>query len=141
MPDSPAGDHLDQAVITAHLRAWRTSLLALHKVLVDAELERYRADVAPVDGPNHAMKLLSEDPWFAWLRPILVLIVQIDERLADRRPVTIEEFDDFRRETRAVLAPAPDSPAGREYQRSLQELPAAVVLHGKLLDLTKVSER
>lgn len=141
MSDRSGNDPIDQAVIASHLRAWRTSLLALHKVLVDAELARYGAAVGPVEGPHHAMKLLGEDPWFAWLRPILVLIVQIDERLADSRPLTLDEFDGFRDETRAVLTPTADTTAGREYQRSLQELPAAVVLHGKLLELTKISAR
>lgn len=137
MPDDAKHDVFDQAVMVSHLRAWRTALLSLHKALVDAELARYAAATGPVQGPHHALKLLGDDPWFAWLRPILTLIVDIDERLADRRPVSADEFEAFRRKTREVLQPSADSPIGREYQRSLQELPAAVVLHGKLLELTK----
>jgi hypothetical protein len=134
---SPNGAVLDQALMVSHLRAWRTALLALHKALVDAELQRYGAAVGPVQGPHHALRLLSEDAWFAWLRPLLVLIVQIDERLADEQPLSAGEFETIRRETRAALQPSADSSSGREYQRALQELPAVVVLHGKLLDLTR----
>lgn len=137
MNDSSTNDPLGQALAVSRLRAWRTSLLALHKVLVDAELLRYGTAHGPVQGPHHALKLLSDDPWFQWLRPMLVLVVQIDERLADKRPLAPAEVETFRRETRAVLQASPDSPTGREYQRSLQELPAAVVEHGRLLELTK----
>ena len=120
----------------SRLRAWRTSLLALHKILVDAELLRYGAAHSPVGGPHHALRLLTDDPWFQWLRPLLVLVVQSDERLAEKRPVSVAELEGFRRETRALLQSPPDTPTGREYQRSLQELPTAVVMHGKLLELT-----
>lgn len=137
MSDSSRHEALGQALAVAQLRAWRTSLLALHKVLVDNELSRYAAAFGPVGGPHNALRLLSDNPWFQWLRPLLVTIVQIDERLADDRALTGEELDTFRRETRALLQPPPDTPHGREYQRSLQELPAAVVIHGKLLALLK----
>ncbi|ODS54902.1 MAG: hypothetical protein ABS36_10620 [Acidobacteria bacterium SCN 69-37] len=121
----------------ARLRAWRTALLALHKTLVDNELARYAAAHGPVGGPHHALKLLSDDPWFQWLRPMLVLVVQIDERLADDRSITEAEVQAFRQETRQLLQSSAETPTGREYQRSLQDLPAAVVQHGKLLELLK----
>jgi len=137
MSDESRDAAVSQAIAVARLRAWRTSLLALHKVLVDAELLRYGAAVGPVSGPHHALRLLSDDPWFQWLRPMLLLVVQIDERLADRRAVSGDEVESLRRDTRALLHPPDDMPAGREYRRSLQELPAAVVIHGKLFELTK----
>jgi hypothetical protein len=135
--ESTNHQNLERAMTVARLRAWRTLLLDLHKTLVDAELARYGAAHGPVAGPHHALKLLGDDPWFQWLRPMLVLVVQIDERLADAAPIAVDELETFRRETRQMLQSDPDTPAGREYQRSLQELPAAVVTHGKLLELLK----
>jgi hypothetical protein len=135
--DPPHTPALGQAMAVARLRAWRTALLALHKTLVDHELSRYAAAHGPVTGPHHALKLLSDDPWFQWLRPILVLIVQMDERLAIDKPLTDDELEAFRRETRSLLQSPAETPLGREYQRSLQELPAAVVTHGKLLELSR----
>lgn len=137
MRDESRNEPLGQALSVASVRAWRTALLGLHKTLVDAELVRYGAAHGPVNGPHHALKLLSDDPWFQWLRPMLVLIVQMDERLADDKPLADEEVATFRRETRALLQSPADTPTGREYQRSLQELPEAVVLHGALLKLLK----
>ena len=128
---------LDHALAVARVRAWRMALLTQHKTLVDNELARYASAHGPLAGPHHALKLLSDDPWFQWLRPFIVLIVQMDERLAGDTPLADAEFDTFRRETNALLHAPPDTPLGREYQRSLQELPAAVVTHGKLLHLLK----
>lgn len=137
MPDSSPKDALGQALTVARLRSWRTALLALHKTLVDNELARYAAAHGPVTGPHHALRLLSDDPWFQWLRPLLVLVVEMDERLADDRPIADEELTTFRNETRELLQSPTDTMFGRDYQRSLQELPGAVVTHGKLLDLLK----
>lgn len=137
MNDPSRTEAIAQAMTVARLRAWRTSLLALHKTLVDSELARYAAAHGPVNGPHHALKLLSDDPWFQWLRPMLVLVVQMDERLADDRPLSDDELEAFRVETRGLLQSPADTPIGREYQRSLQELPAAVVVHGKLQELLK----
>lgn len=139
MTDPSTNVHIARALAVARLRAWRTALLDLHKILVDAELLRYAAAHGPVNGPHHALKLLSDDPWFQWLRPMLVLVVQMDERLAADAPLAESELQAFQTETRALLQPAAESASSREYQRSLQELPAAVVVHGKLIELLKDS--
>jgi len=135
--DQPKTPEIAAALTVAKVRAWRTGLLALHKVLVDAELLRYASAHGTVSGPHHALKLLSEHEWFQWLRPFVVLVVEIDERMADHRPMTTDEAEAFRRQTRALLQPPIDSPTGREYLRSLQELPDAVAEHSKLIALTK----
>lgn len=137
MSEPSRNEPLSHALAVARLRAWRTALLAQHKTLVDNELARYAAAHGPVAGPHHALKLLSDDPWFQWLRPLIVLVVQIDERLAGEAALAESEIETFRRETRALIQAPADTPLGREYQRSLQELPAAVVTHGKLLELLK----
>ena len=137
MTDRSTTEAVTQAMTVAQVRAWRTSLLDLHKVLVDAELLRYAADHGPISGPHHALTLLSNDPWFQWMRPMIVLVVQMDERLADRRPLGDNEVASFRNDVRSLLQAPADPVAEREYRRSLQELPAAVVIHGRLLELLK----
>ena len=137
MTDQPKTPDIAAALTVANVRAWRTGLLTLHKVLVDAELLRYASAHGAVSGPHHALKLLSEHEWFQWMRPFVVLVVEIDERMADRRPLTTDEAETFRRQTRALLQPPADSPTGREYLRSLQELPDAVAEHSRLMALTK----
>jgi hypothetical protein len=77
-----------------------------------------------------------EDPWFAWLRPIGRLIVQIDGRLAEDGVLPIGEVDAFLDEAIGLLR---TDRAGAEfyeaYQRALQEFPDVVVAHGHVAGL------
>ncbi len=125
------------ALAAARLRAIRTALLALHKTLIDAERTRYgRAHGRPIESPHHALHLVLHDPWFAWLRPISELIVQADERLSDDRPVSADETESYAGEVLGLLQQEGGGPDfRREYHRSLQELPDAVVAHAKVLKL------
>lgn len=126
---------LTAALSSARVRAWRTHLLALHKLLIDAERRRYEAIHGPIGGPHQALQLVSRDPWFAWLRPLGSLILAIDERLFDKAAPTPEERDSFAREIRALLQSPDGDMFGDPYRRSLQELPELVVAHGILMGL------
>ena len=72
-PDDPA-----RAELRAALRdAWK-QLMPLHRALIDAASAEYSATVAPVSGPTHLLRLLQEDPFFEWLRPLTSIIVDLD---------------------------------------------------------------
>ena len=72
-PDDPA-----RAELRAALRdAWK-QLMPLHRALIDASSAEYTANVAPVTGPTHLLRLLQEDPFFEWLRPLTSIIVDLD---------------------------------------------------------------
>lgn len=72
-PDDPA-----RAELRAALRdAWK-QLMPLHRALIDASSAEYSANIAPVTGPNHLLRLLQEDPYFEWLRPLTSIIVDLD---------------------------------------------------------------
>jgi hypothetical protein len=72
-PDDPL-----RAELRAALRdAWK-QLLPLHRALIDAASEEYRASGSVVNGPTHLLQLLQEDPFFDWLKPMTTLIVDID---------------------------------------------------------------
>jgi hypothetical protein len=73
-PDDPA-----RAAQRATLREISRTLLPLHRALIEAARAEYDATIAPVTGPNHLLQLLGDDPFFAWLKPITALIVDIDE--------------------------------------------------------------
>jgi hypothetical protein len=73
-PDDP-----DRAAQRATLREISKALLPLHRALIEAARAEYDATIAPVTGPNHLLQLISDDPFFAWLKPITSLIVDIDE--------------------------------------------------------------
>ncbi|MEY4327043.1 MAG: hypothetical protein RIS24_3214 [Verrucomicrobiota bacterium] len=73
------------------LQKLREALLQLHKTLVDSERVGYEAAMGPIPSPNHFLRLLSGDPWFAWLLPLSRLIVTIDEALDRRIPLSPKE--------------------------------------------------
>lgn len=125
---------LAQALIAARLRALRTHLLALHKVLIDTERERYELDHGRIESPHAALQLVLRDPWFQWLHPLLAVIVQIDGRLADKVPVTAAEADVFIEQARGLIQRESGDPVfAIEYRRSLQDTPEVVVAHARVV--------
>jgi hypothetical protein len=72
-PDDPI-----RAELRASLREIWKQLMPLHRALIDAAGAEYAASVQPLSGPGHLLNLLQEDPFFAWLKPLTSLIVDID---------------------------------------------------------------
>lgn len=115
----------------------RDALLALHKALVEAERGSYEQTVGTIQSPNHFLKLLTTDPWFAWLHPISRLIVTMDEQLeAVEPPLTSEAADTLLRETRGLLMPSEAGQGfGRHYFEALQEEPDVVLAHAAVIKI------
>ena len=59
-----------------------TALREVHRVLVQAVRAAYERDVGPAGRPGQLLRLLTEDPYFAWLHPMSELIVDLDSLLA-----------------------------------------------------------
>jgi hypothetical protein len=74
-PDDP-----ERARLRAALRQVSKTLLPLHRSLIDAAkvdfAEATRQEVPP---PTTLLRLINDDPFFAWLKPVTALIVDIDE--------------------------------------------------------------
>ena len=73
-PDSP-----ERAAQREALREVSKNLLPLHRALIEAAKEDYAFAVRPIDKPAELLRLLTDDPFFAWLKPVTSLIVDIDE--------------------------------------------------------------
>jgi hypothetical protein len=59
-----------------------TALREVHRALVQAVRAAYEREVGPAGGPGQLLRLLTEDPYFAWLHPMSELIVDLDSLLA-----------------------------------------------------------
>src|SRR3954470_11237346 len=82
----------------------RNQLLALHKVLLEMERVRFERVNGRVNDMFQLLNLTINDPAFAWLRLLSALIVQIDEKLDDKKqPMTSSQVDAMRREVRELL--------------------------------------
>ncbi len=114
----------------------RQALLALHKAIVDSERITYEKTVGAIQSPNHFLKLLTEDPWFAWLQPFSQLIVSMDEALDPKEQLTASMVDAALKQTRLLLTPSESSEGfARHYFDALQRDPDVVIAHGELMKL------
>ena len=123
----------------ARLRALRTHLLPLHQAILDHERRQYERLHGKIGSPHTTLQLVLHDPFFAWVRPLASLIVQIDERLAAEAPIQPSEVDAFGEQTRALLQR--DLAGGdfrEQYQRVLQSSTDVVIAHGQVLSMVPV---
>src|SRR5438874_13429872 len=97
-----------------HLQRLREALLTLHKVLVDSEREDYEKTFGKVPSANQLLNLVMNDPWFAWLHPLSLLIVSMDEALDEKKPLTDESVNALIKQSSALLVA---SEAGEGFSR------------------------
>ena len=112
----------------------RQTLLVLHKALLDSERTSYEIVHGPIASPAAFLQLLINDNWFAWLRPITTLVVQIDETLAAKKPAaTSRDFERLVNDTRALLSPSREANGfWQRYLGVMQRDPGVAVVHQEI---------
>jgi hypothetical protein len=110
----------------------RDGLLRLHKGLLAAERAGYEKANGRIASSQEFLQLALKDEWFAWLRPVSELIVQIDELLEGDEPVTDERASALVERTRTLLTDGQAS-FGRRYHELLQRDPSVLVAHGGVI--------
>jgi hypothetical protein len=106
------------------------ALREVHRALVQAVRSAYEREVGPAGGPGQMLRLLTEDPYFAWLHPMSELIVDLDSLLTQEilPPGTVagvrQEID--------RLTKAGGSSFWEKYGPLLQSDTDVVVAHGRL---------
>ena len=73
-PDSP-----ERAELRSALRETSKQLIPLHRLLISVAKDDYAFATGAMPPPAELLRLLTEDPFFAWLKPMTALIVEIDE--------------------------------------------------------------
>ena len=114
-----------------HLPELRAALLTLHKTLVDSERISYEQTIGTVPSPNHFLQLLTSDPWFAWLHPLSLLIVTMDQALdSKRKPLTDADAEELVKQTCLLLVASEEGEGfPKHYFDALQRDPAVVLDH------------
>jgi hypothetical protein len=92
-------------------------LLKAHKILMDAEKDRYEASHGPIANKGDYLRLVLSDEQFSWLRPISQLIVQIDEVLMAKQPQPLERAPELLNQARHLLY---DTEIGQAFQARTQ---------------------
>jgi len=95
------------------LRGVSRALLRLHKALLDDERVQFERVRGRIESSGEFLQLVLHDEWFAYLRPLSTLVVEIDE-LLDAEAATKEEADALIAQARAMLKP---SETGNEFER------------------------
>lgn len=110
----------------------RTVLLRLHKTLLDYEREGYEREHEKIANSYQLLNLVMSDPWFAWLRQLSELIVEMDELLAAKDAPQEKTGLALIRQAELLLTPAE---AGSEFQRkyfaAMQRSPEVVLAHSQ----------
>ncbi len=103
----------------APLRDFRPLLLKAHKILMDAEKDRYEASHGAIATKGDYLRLVLSHEQFSWLRPISQLIVQIDEVLMSKQPQPLERAPELLTQARHLLH---DTEIGQVFQDRTQLL-------------------
>ena len=112
----------------------RHALLAVHRALLQAERLEYEGEHGRIEGNSEFMRLVLVQPRFAWLHPLLALVVEIDELLAGNAPADDDLVTTLVARARECLRPDEHGDAfQRRYFELLQDAPAVVIAHGEAM--------
>jgi hypothetical protein len=116
----------------------RDALLRLHKALMESERAGYEQTFGKISSPYQFLKLLTEDPWFAWFRPVSQLIATMDERLDAKEPLTATAVDALVLRARTMLVPTEGGEGfSQHYDEALQRDPDVVFTHAAVAKLIR----
>jgi hypothetical protein len=120
----------DNKELRERLQHLRNAMLKLHKVIADSDRSTYEKTFGKISSPNQYLKLLTSDPWFAWLHPLSLLIVSMDEALDEKEPLTVAKVNALVKESSLMLAPSETGEEfSRHYYEALQRDPDVVFAH------------
>lgn len=101
------------------------ALRGLHKLLIGSVRSEYEREHGPIAGSGALLRLLMEDPFFSWLRPMSKVMVEMDELLEEAMPLAPIRIAGLRERIEGMIA----SP---RYLNLLQSSPEVVMGHTAL---------
>lgn len=114
----------------------RFALLRLHKALLDSERVTYEQAHGKIRSNSEFFRLVIEDEWFDWLRPVSQFIVQIDEALSVKEPITLDQVNELLIQAQNLLQPAEaGTKIEQNYYNAIQRDPDIAFLHADLSKL------
>jgi catechol 2,3-dioxygenase len=112
------------------LRELRTTLLHLHKVLLEDARHAYEMDRGRVGSTANLLQLVINDPWFAWLHALSELVIRIDQAVEVESPATEADAAALVEQVGGLLTASETGDGfARRYYEALQRQPAVVLAH------------
>lgn len=113
----------------------RTSLLQLHKELLDYQTTHYEADHEKITSKGKLFDLVVGDPAFMWLRQLSELIVGMDSMLEPGEEPTEENIHSFLAYTQQLLTPSETgNEFAQKYYQAIHSTPPVTLQHGKVME-------
>lgn len=114
------------------------AFLRLHKTLLDGAKADYEEKNGKINGANHYLQLVIDDPHFAWLRKMSSLIALVDEATSLRRPASETDAQALLSEAKQLLEfQDADEDFNNKFQSALQGNSDAVINHNDALGVLK----
>ena len=130
------GGSTSQETIKEQLNTLRSKLIVLHKALIDSERVEYEKSFGPLETPQQFLKVLINDPWFAWLQPFSRMVVTIDEMLESEEAIPMQELQDLLGRARTLLEVSEVSDdSRRSYFEALQREPDVILAHAAVMKI------
>lgn len=127
--------------VRQRLTELRDALLRLHKALMETERIGYEKTFGKISSPFQFLKLLTEDPWFAWFRPVSQLIAEIDEKLDAKELLTLASVDELISRAKKMLVPTEGGEGfSQHYDEALQRDPDVVFAHAAVAKLLRAQD-
>jgi hypothetical protein len=118
------------------LRDVRMTLLRLHKTLLEFERQGYERAQGRISNSYEFLQLVMNHPWFAWLRQLSELIVEMDEVLDARNPSSETTAVALIEHSRILLTP---NESGDDFQKkyfvAVQQAPEVVLAHAEFANV------
>lgn len=121
------------------LKDVRKPLLALHKSILDHERAAYEKAVGPVT-PAAFLQQLIGGADFRWIAPLSTAIANIDELLDDRKATADDQIAGAQEVAALFELEAPDNTFRQRYLPLLQESPAILHEHGRVVQALRSVE-
>ena len=116
----------------------REALLRLHKALIESERAGYEKIFGRIGSPFQFLQLLTNDPWFAWLRPVSQLVATMDEMLDGKKAFTLTGADALAARVKTLLVAVAGSDGfSGHYDEALQRDPDVVFAHAEVARLMR----
>lgn len=120
--------------LRGQLNALARVLRQLHSSLLELVKADFEGQHGPVKGPVQLFGLVTNDPFFAWLRPLSAQMALIDELIDEKRKLDPADASDVRQAVERLFSrdDAPPEGFATNYVARLQDSGAVAVLHGEL---------
>jgi len=114
------------------LKGVRKPLLSLHKSILDHQRAAYEKVVGPITPVAFLQELISGES-FRWIAPLSTAIANIDELLDDEKATADDKVAGAQAIAALFAADAPDNAFRQHYLPLLQESPAILHEHGRVV--------